>query len=63
MVVGVLALPADADMPGEHQFVVAGNDVGDALSLVVFKEPRFDRTEEARGRGIGDTLLLPIWRH
>jgi len=61
MVVGVLALPADADLPGEHQFVVAGTDLPDSIALTVFKNPRIDRTQEAYGEAIGSMILHPIW--
>jgi len=62
MVVGILEIPDDVDLPGERQFVVLGSDVPDALALTLLKQPRIDRTDEARGKNIGSLLLEPIWR-
>lgn len=62
MVVGVMEVPEGADLPGEHQFVVTGSDIPDALALTLLKQPRFDRTEMAQGHSIGSLLTEPIWR-
>jgi hypothetical protein len=62
MVAGVLALPADADLPGEHQFVVSGTVDEEGLHVTVHRDGAIDQTDVTLGRTIDGVLLYPIWR-
>jgi hypothetical protein len=58
IVAGILAVPLDSPLKGEHQYRVCGL-TGD--TLVVDLHGR-DLTEEARGVTIDGLLTSPIWR-
>lgn len=59
MVVGVLAVPKDTFLKGEHQYVVSGTDDG---LLSILSDGAVDLTEQARGLQIGHLLTRPLWR-
>jgi len=64
MLVGVLAVPKDTDLPAEHQFVVMGSDLPETLRLHIMKDQRVDHTDDPQTRGmrLEQILLLPLWR-
>jgi len=59
MVTGVVAVPEDTFIEGEHQYVVTGN--GDVVLIV--HPDGIDHTEniETKGVTLGSLLLKPIW--
>ncbi len=59
MVVGVLAIPENTFLKGEHQYTVVGNDDG---QLTILSDGVVDLTEQARGYQIGHLLTQPLWR-
>lgn len=69
IVVGILAIPNDIEIKGEHQYVVAGGRPRRSLGpddsfieLGLFTDKGVvDRTELARGESIGKLLQLRIW--
>jgi hypothetical protein len=64
MVVGIIAVPEDTEIKGEHQYVVAGGNLDNnfiQLGLVTHKGV-IDRTEAARGLTIGSLLTKEIWQ-
>ena len=66
MFVGVVAMEDDTPVKGEHQYVMAGNTehggVSVRLHVVVGDTAVIDRTEEARGMGLGSLVTQPWWR-
>jgi hypothetical protein len=65
--VGIIPIPdhgSDDGPKGEHQYTVTVKNCGDHLYLDVLMTPEseIDRTEMARGCGIGHLLVEPIWR-
>lgn len=64
MVVGILAIPEDMDLKGEHQYVVSGVKLTDEiLRLGVHTQSGvIDRTKEAAGYAAGQLLTMGIWQ-
>ena len=62
MVVGVIAVPKDTKLKGEHKYTVVGDLlVGDKITLVIHNDAE-DLTEAAEGMAAGSMLTQPIWR-
>lgn len=64
MVVGIVAVPEDMDIKGEHQYVVSGAMLtSEILRLGVHTQDGvLDRTKEAAGYAAGQLLTMPIWQ-
>jgi hypothetical protein len=68
MVVGIVAVPEDIDIKGEHQYVVSGgksrNDPsGSFIELGMLTDKGVvDQTAVGRGNTIGDLLKEGIWQ-
>lgn len=64
MVVGIVAVPEDMDIKGEHQYVVSGAMLTDEILRlgVHTQDGVIDRTKEAAGYAAGQLLTLPIWQ-
>lgn len=63
MVVGIIAVPKDSSLKGEHKYTVAGDDdtFGGKPGLVIHPDSE-DLTELAKGMAAGSLLTQPIWR-
>ncbi|MFW9877019.1 MAG: hypothetical protein ACFFG0_28340 [Candidatus Thorarchaeota archaeon] len=61
---GILALPKDTYVKGEHLYNVGGCHIKTEGGLILGIDPEDakDITEQARGKTIGHLLLEPIWR-
>ena len=66
IVAGIIALPDDAPVKGEHQYVSVGyvedGMLDDVVVLKLLTHSAADLTERARGEGIDGLLRAPIWR-
>lgn len=64
MVVGILAVPEDMEIKGEHQYVACGTKPVDGMiRLVIATESGvIDRTKEAAGYAAGQLLTQGIWQ-
>lgn len=63
MVVGVIAIPKDAEIKGEHQYTLIGNKFEDGFRLSMLGGAEaIDRTAEAKGENLGNLILQAIWR-
>lgn len=61
-VAGIVAVPKTIELPGEHQYGVAGM-VSPAEGLIIGLDPKGkDITKQAEGHTIGQLLTEPIWR-
>jgi len=59
MIFGVIAVPYNTPIQGEHQYTVYGESLN---SIAIDAASEIDRTEEGRGNGPGGLLCYPIWR-
>lgn len=64
MVVGILAVPEDMDIKGEHQYVVSGAKLVDGMIRlgIATESGAIDRTKEAAGYAAGQLLTMGIWQ-
>lgn len=62
MVVGIIAVPNDSKLCGEHQYVVTGKERSDCIAIAAHTRLGVDRTDMARGLGLGSLVTQPIWR-
>ena len=64
MVVGIVAVPENMPIKGEHQYVVSGAMLTDEILRlgVNVQNGVIDRTKEAEGYAIGQLLTEAIWR-
>jgi hypothetical protein len=62
MVCGILALPDDAPIQGEHQYTIGGSSEDNRLDLHLFTESGKDLTEDIKGQLPSQWLTSPIWR-
>ena len=58
---GIIAVPKNFNLKGEHQYPIAGFDSVHSPMLTIGKEG-IDLTEHARGKSIGGLLTTPIWK-
>ena len=61
-VCGVIAVPKNVRLKGEHQYSIAGYDSKTNGILFGLDTDGIDLTEKARGSDIGHLLTRPIWR-
>jgi len=61
-VCGIIAMPKDVELKGEHQYPIVGFDspVGGIILTVGYGG--VDLTQQARGQSIGGLLTQPIWK-
>lgn len=62
MVAGILALPVDANLSVEHQFVVSGTTDRDGLHLTIHLDGAINQKDVTLGLTIDGVLMRPIWR-
>jgi hypothetical protein len=64
MVVGIVAVPENMDIKGEHQYVVSGAMLTDEILRIGLntKNGVIDRTKEAAGYEAGSLLKQAIWQ-
>ena len=62
MVFGIVAVPNDTKLQGEHQYVVAGTDNAGVVQLEVPLRGALDVSEHTRGNSPGGIMRKPIWR-
>lgn len=62
MVCGVIGVPDEFPLKGEHQYTVGVTELTDLVSIAVLPETAIDRTERIRGWGLGATLTEPMWK-
>lgn len=65
MVVGLLAVPEDADIQGEHQAAVGGcmNDGLESMTITALTgKHMIDPEPDTEGLDLGSMIQLPIWR-
>ena len=64
MVVGLLAVPEDAEIPNEAQVVVAGDMMHDQgyMNLTVLTKHPISYGDRYKGQDMGSLLTEPIWR-
>ena len=61
MLVGVIAVPKDMPLEGEHQYTISGVDALGIIQLQLYT-PGLDVTKIAQGHTLGNLVLEPIWR-
>ena len=59
MVVGLIAVPMDFDLKGEHQYTVSGTPEG---VLTCHAESGQDVSQQIQGQSLGGLLKSPMWR-
>ncbi len=62
MIVGIIGLEHDAVINTDHQYTLVGREFPDSITMQVMMNGAVDRTEEARGLGLGHLVTLPIWK-
>ena len=64
MFTGIVCVPEDTEIKGEHQYIVYGQEQEDLRStgLVIMNDSAEDLTKQVAGYDIGSTLKMPIWR-
>ena len=64
IVVGILAVPEDTEIKGEHQYVASGAKLVDGMIRlgIATESGVIDRTKEAAGYAAGQLLSEPIWQ-
>ncbi len=64
IVVGILAVPEDMNIKGEHQYVASGAKLVDGMIRlgIATESGVIDRTKEAAGYAAGQLLSEPIWQ-
>ncbi len=59
---GIIAVPNNCGIKGEHQYALAGTDSKTHGIILKLDKNGKDITEKARGNSVGGLLLEPIWR-
>jgi len=64
MFIGIVAVPEDTEIKGEHQYILFGREEKplQMTGLTVINQTGQDLTKEVAGWAIGQVLSLPIWR-
>ena len=64
MVAGIVSVPSDYPIPGEHQVPVAILEqiLSDAEIFMLSLDEMIDRTEEVKGLTLDGALKTPIWK-
>lgn len=62
MVVGIIAVPNDCIIDGEHQYTVSGKERAGVVGLAVHTRTGTDMTIETCGQSLGGLVTRPIWR-
>lgn len=64
MFIGIVAVPEDSEIKGEHQYTLCGREDKNILmtGLTVLNSSGVDLTKIAAGNSIGQLLTQPIWR-
>jgi hypothetical protein len=58
MVVGIIAVPLDTELQGEHQYPVYGIEE----KIVIAKDHGVDMSSETIGSSLGSLVMKSIWR-
>jgi hypothetical protein len=61
-VCGIISVPEDTEIEGEHQLLCTGTVFIDSYSITLSRLCKINRTSEAEGEDIGHLLTQPIWK-
>jgi len=64
MFVGVVAVPKNTDIKGEHQYTIVGEEIKGLFktSLEILNSSEINRKDQSQGLALGQLLEQPIWR-
>lgn len=61
-VTGLLAIPANCSIVGEHRYTISGKVHPDATGIAVLHRSKDNLTELAAGQSLNGLLRKPIWQ-
>lgn len=64
MFIGVVAIPEDTEIKGEHQYTIVGREEKSLqmTGLTIMNGTEQDLTKQAAGYNLDSVLRLPLWR-
>ena len=61
IVCGIISVPNNTQLKGEHQYIVAGSYVDD-MSIKIYPESEINLIENLRGVTLDGMIKSPLWR-
>lgn len=62
IVFGIIAVPNETTLEGEHQYVLTGLDSLESANIMIHKRLNIDRGEVTAGESPTGILKQPIWK-